>query len=59
MAGGGVLGHVAGAAPANVAVAVGEKTDGTEHCGCDAARMRDAFDYLGGAGREVEEEDDG
>ena len=54
-----MLRHVAGAAPADVAVAVGKKSYGTEHCGCDTARVRDAFDYLGGAGGEVEEEDEG
>ena len=59
MAGGGVLRHVAGAAPTDVAVTVGEKTDGAEHCSCDAARVRDAFDDSGGAGGEVEEENDG
>ena len=59
MAGGAVLRHVAGAAPADVAVAVWEEIDGAEHPGGDAARMRDAFDDSGGAGGEVEEEDEG
>ena len=53
-----MLRHVAGSAPADVAVAVGKKTDGAEHCGCEAARVRDAFDDLGGAGGEIEEEDE-
>ena len=54
-----MLRHVTGSAPADVAVAVGEKIDGAEHCGCEAARVRDAFDDLGGAGDEVKEENKG
>lgn len=54
-----MLGYVAGAAPANKAVAVGKKTEGAEHCGCAAAWVWDVFDDLGSTGGEVEKEDDG
>lgn len=58
-AGASVLRHVAAAAPADEAVAVGEEGERAEHCGCEAERVRVALDDACDVGAEVEEQDEG